>query len=128
MDCVIMLNKSSLVLTMIELLEGENNDKDYQTIVNLVSKNLTDNENRKIIRTNLINKNKKVFRQLSLDMFNHNINVVPVKSKTPWSSFVNNELEGDHIYFSEDTKKYKKEFLNNLINDRLLEFTTTTFN
>lgn len=122
MDFILVLNKRSLVLTFIELLENDN-ESNFQQIVDFVTKGFTDDEERSVFKSKLIGNQKVLFKEQKLELFDVNINVMPDKSKLDYIVLLGSDLSTlNQLYFEKDHNKYQMNFLNSVLQTRTEEF------
>lgn len=122
MDFILVLNKKSLVLTFIELLENDN-ESNFQQIVDFVTKGFTDDEERSVFKSKLIGNQKVLFKEQKLELFDVNINVIPDKSKLDYIVLLGSDLSTlNQLYFEKDHNKYQMNFLNSVLQTRTEEF------
>jgi hypothetical protein len=121
MNYLVYLNRSCYNLTFISLLDSDLDLENYQNLVNLVSLGLLDDLNREVKRVSLLKDyDEKAVKCLLFDDRIHNN---PCQSKHVWLCLSDLEdLDLSNLYYSADTKKYLKSFLNMNLEDKMNKF------
>jgi hypothetical protein len=127
MKFLVTLNRPSLMLTFIKLHDDDlDDDESYQSLVDYVSRGLTDDESRNVFKIKITSTKKP--KEVKCELFDEHINIVPEKCKHDWI-LVDTDADNDEVirslYYSKDANKYQKSFLNTELHNKVNELIMT---